>query len=557
MIKVRHLESKDFVKPINKYNLHIKFEVISGKLNEVYLVYWKRFNESSTMTIRMRNFSLDNTSPYYETVVCSQENIRYLNYYFLIKTADETLYYTRNHVSKVLPNVFFEYQFINQSDFLDTPIWAEGRIGYQIFLDRFYRSEDREESSKYELWTEKPNRTNVFGGDIQGLIAKLPYLKDLGVSIIILMPLFKAHSNHKYDTIDYFVIDPNYGSIEDLLEFVEKSHEIGISVILDGVFNHIGYYSDIFQNVLRLREKSKYYQWFHILNNQEELEYISVGDYKWMPKLNYTSKEVQDYIIGVAKHWISIANIDGWRLDVFDELDEMFRYKLTRELKADKPDVLIIGETWHDGSDYLNNNQADSVMNYLYRKNVLDFFIESKISSHEFKSNYEWLMFRYPKYTRNVLYNLLGSHDTTRIMTLAKNNLEKVKLAYAFLLLTPGIPVIYYGDEIGLTGENDPLCRGTMNWDIKRSSLRDQIKELAQLRNESLALRLGDLSHVYIHDDIYSFIRKYESEEYLILFNNTDKDVLIYLDQVHLLKNQEIDHILVKKTDYKVIKICE
>lgn len=248
-----------------------------------------------------------------------------------------------------------------------------------------------------------------------------------------------------------------------------------------------------------------------------------------MPKLNYQSENLRTFIKKVALYWIKEADIDGWRFDVYDEIDENFRIELATHLKKFKADVLLIGETWGEGSSYLNNNEVHSVMNYLYRDNIINFFIDNKIDNSKFQERVESLMFRYPKPSHNVLYNLLGSHDTKRIVTVANNDFKKIELAYAFLLTTPGMPVIYYGDEVGINGDNDPDCRKTMNWDLIGNEFYQTIKRLISIRNGSKALLYGSLKHVDIDKSLYSFMREYENDRYLIVFNNNDFEVIANL----------------------------
>ncbi|MFA7075933.1 MAG: glycoside hydrolase family 13 protein [Candidatus Izemoplasmatales bacterium] len=556
-IKLRHYESKDYISPLKLNQLQIKLEVICGSVKEIRIKYWKRFKDKDYIIKSMDNYSIESNSPYYEVVVESPENLRYLNYYFIVTVDDGEMFFSRDGLGFCEPIRFFEYQYINGLDCYKPLNSFEGRVGYQIFIDRFFRVESTKNIDGIVKWNSSPTRENFFGGNLRGVIQKLNYLKDLGVSVLIFMPIFKSISNHKYDTVDYLIVDPSYGSLDDLRELVRKAHDLDIKIILDGVFNHIGYYSDIFQNVLEKGVNSKYYNWF-IFNESdtlnEDLKYLAVGDYKWMPKLNYESLELREFIINVCKYWIDKCNIDGWRFDVFDEIPEIFRIELSKSLKEYKNDIFLIAETWHDGYELMANNQVDSVMNYLYRNCIIDYFIDRRINSIEFKNRLEWLKFRYPSYTENVLYNLLGSHDTTRIMTLANNNFDNILQAYVFLLTTPGMPVIYYGDELGMTGEVDPDCRKAMVWNEVGNKFNQEIKDLIRLRNNSLALKLGDIKH-FIIKGIFGYIRSYEKDVVIVLFNTLNEDTTVDLKNINYFDKYILEEVFVKKNGYEIINL--
>ena len=556
MIKVRHYESKEYVLPLQVNQIQIKFEILCGDVESVSIVYWKRFNEKNSQQLILENYAFDEKSPYYDVLISLEENLRYLKYYFVIKTNNNSYYYSKSGLSETIPNRPFEYQYLNSLDCHLVPDWVKGRIGYHIFPDRFFRNKN--DNDYLADWNELPDREKVYGGTLSGIKEKLPYLKEIGISLLILMPIFKATSNHKYDTVDYYEIDPNYGSKADLIALVEAAHQLDINVVLDGVFNHIGFYSPIFQDVIKNQKESKYFDWFIIEGKELDIDrfnYLAVGDYKWMPKLNYQSESLREYIIDVAKYWIDIAKIDGWRLDVFDEIPEEFRIEFSQALKKHQPEVFLISETWNDGFEYLKNNQVHSIMNYLYRDAILDFFIYEQIDVQCFTKKIEWLMFRYPSVLQQLLYNLLGSHDTPRIMTLANNDIQKVINAYTFLLTTPGLPVIYYGDELGMEGEGDPDCRRTFNWSQLGSEFHLMITGLLKMRNASLALKTGIMKHVQLKTGVYSYLRIHDNEAVLILYNTLNEEVVIDLSEKTDFKQYLPEVIRLKSKNYQIINL--
>lgn len=547
-IIARHYESKEYIYPIAINKIHVKLEVISGKVNNVKIKFWKRFAEDKIASVTMENFSYDSNSPYFEAVIEIHEQSRYLHYYFVLETDNSNLYLSRDGLNSQIPTRFFEFQYVNKSDVIETPEWIKGRIGYQIFVDRFNRVYVDEKGMDLLDWDSEPTRENIFGGNLRGVTAKLDYLKNLGISLIVFMPIFSATSNHKYDTLDYFKIDSNYGSNTDFKELVDKAHSLDIKIVLDGVFNHMGYYSKEFQDALMNGKNSKYYSWFNF-NSEDLSNYLAVGDYKWMPKLNYESEDLCDHVIKIGKYWIENYNIDGWRLDVFDEVEERFRNRFSSEIKRGNKETFLISETWHDGYELLASHQVHSVMNYLLRNDIIDYFIDQNISSSDFINKLNWLKFRYPKPLQSAMYNLLGSHDTIRIATRSKNNPHRLMLAYAFLFFSAGLPVIYYGDEVGMTGEVDPGCRKSMEWDKVGNDFYREIKKLIEIRNNNETIKFGDIKYLRIND-LIGFVRNYKNKKILILFNTLDIDKEVSLEEFQV----DNKH-LVEKHSYSIIEI--
>jgi len=547
-IVARHYESKEYIYPIATNKIHVKLEILCGKADKVSIKYWKRFRETEYKIVSMENFSMKSDSPYYEVVIDNHEQFRYLNYYFIIEKENEIYYLSKDFLTTTFPIRFFEYQYVNRNDIFQIPEWVKGRVGYQIFVDRFNKANVDINSSVFVDWKSEPTRENVFGGNLRGVIEKLDYLENLGISLIVFMPIFKAKSNHKYDTIDYFSIDPSYGSEKDLKELVEKAHQKDIKIILDGVFNHIGYYANEFQDAINKGEDSRYYSWFNF-DRKDITNYLAVGDYKWMPKLNYESDDLCEFIINVGKYWINRCDIDGWRLDVFDEIEERFRNRFSQEIRKTKIDVLLISETWHDGYELLASHQADSVMNYLFRDYVIGYFIDHKLTSVEFVGKLNWLKFRYPEPLMSGMYNLLGSHDTERIMNRSHGDIQSLLLAYAFLLFSQGMPIIYYGDEVGMTGEVDPGCRKAMEWNKIGNEMFTEIKNLIDIRNKSDVIKYGESRYLLI-GDIVGFIRTYKGERVMILFNTLDIDI-----EVSLVELQVDDTITVKRYSFEIVQL--
>ena len=349
-------------------------------------------------------------------------------------------------------------------------------------------------------------------------VEKLDYLMDLGVNTIYLTPIFKAASNHKYNTYDYFQIDPQFGTLETLKELVEKAHCKKIKVILDAVFNHSGVDFHPFKDVIRNGEDSEYRHWFDIKSFPVEIrndpDYATFGYYGYMPKLMTKNEEVKDYLINVAVYWIKEADIDGWRLDVADEIDHSFWRDFRKAVKEIKEDALIIGEVWYDSTSWLKGDQFDTVMNYEFHSVIEDFICNKSITGKEFGERMGFIrgLYKLPAY--NTLWNLIDSHDTPRFLHSADGDIDSLKLAVLLQLTLPGAPMIYYGDEVGMTGGKDPECRRGMFWDKGRQNtdMLKFYKSLISLRKENNALSSGDFMTIYDAEDIYGFRRTYDSE---------------------------------------------
>jgi glycosidase len=391
---------------------------------------------------------------------------------------------------------------------------------------------------------------------------KIPYLSELGVDAIYLTPILSSPSTHKYDTTDYYQIDPHFGDLETFKELVKRCHEKGIKVILDGVFDHCGYNFWAFQDVVKKGPKSRYVDWFDIysfpIKTRPRPTYETWGkDLWWMPRLMTENPDVRKYLLDVAVYWVKEAGIDGWRLDVAGELGHDFLRELRKAVKRVNPDAIIIGEIPHFASAWLQGDQCDSVMNYPFRLAVVDFFAKGTIDAEEFDARLAKLRMMYKETVNHVLYNLVGSHDTVRFLSLCTNKIERLMLTLIFQFTYPGMPAIYYGDERGMTGGPDPDCRRTMDWgELKGQKLRlfELYRKLIALRKEHLALRTGDFRTQFVDpkNNLYSYLRRSESQEILIVLNNSTKTRRVAIPSPRNWRGAVID--LLEGGKYQIIR---
>lgn len=398
--------------------------------------------------------------------------------------------------------------------------WVRDAIFYEIFPDRFANGDRSNDPPNSSTWGDAPTRENFFGGDLAGILAKLPYLADLGVTGLYLTPIFLAGTNHRYDTHDYLTVDPVLGAEPDLRELVTAAHARGIRVLLDGVFNHVGDGFWAFRDVVERGPSSPYRDWFDVRAfpiATDPLNYQTCGGTAYLPKLNTANPAVRDYIIEVARAWIERADIDGWRLDVpWKAAPELWR-DFRPAVKAAKGSAYLVGEIWHSWDGWFD--AFDGLMNYQLRSRLLDFCVLDSMDAEDLALETGALLARMADPT--LMLNLLGSHDTERLMTIAGGDVSRVILAMTALFTFPGVPMLYYGDEVGLEGANDPDCRRTMPWDGGggHEALRDAVRELARFRKDHSALRRGSWEVVATYNRVLVFARRHGADAVLIILN--------------------------------------
>ncbi len=459
---------------------------------------------------------------------------------------------------------------------LYTPEFIRGGIMYQIFPDRFARSGKPHEGVPSdrimrENWSDTPfykpddkgvvRNNDYFGGDLQGIIEKLPYIKSLGVTVIYLNPIFEAHENHRYNTANYEKIDPLLGTEEDFKELCEKAKEMGINVILDGVFSHTGADSIYFNkfgrygdNTGAYRDKnSPYFPWYSFTGYPDKYE--SWWGITTLPNVNENNEQYTNYICGdggILQKWIKLGAC-GWRLDVADELPDEFLDNLNKAVKAMGEDKIIYGEVWEDASNkesygvrrrYLTGGQLDSVMNYPFKEAILNYVKYS--DANAFRDGILTIMDHYPKPSIDMLMNFLSTHDTERALTRlggeevgwhdkdwqSERYLDEQQYLYGLTLLKcamvlqfflPGIPSIYYGDEAGMEGYRDPFNRRCYPWGKENLDLIEFTKQLSAVRKGTRAFEQGDLRFIEVTDKHVVFARcdKITREAAIIYLNKS------------------------------------
>jgi len=463
---------------------------------------------------------------------------RRCKYLFDLSHASEEIYYCEDgfqYSKKDALITAFNFPFLHEIDVFSPPKWVSKTVWYQIFPERFGNGDEKLNPKGVMKWGEEPTRNNFFGGDFQGIIDHVDHLVDLGITGIYMTPIFKAHSNHKYDTIDYMELDPQFGTKETFKKMIQILHKNNIRIMLDAVFNHSGEHFEPFVELKKEGENSKYKDWFFVksfpITYTPRPNYDCFGFFGQMPKLNTSNKEVKDYLLKVVEYWTKEFDIDGWRLDVANEIDHSFWREFRNHVKTINPDIFILGEVWSNGSKWLLGDQFDSIMNYPLQKAVLQFFCSDNTLPSTFAEKITKLRHWYSENVNKVQFNLLSSHDTARIFTECKNNADIFKLISTFHFTYIGTPCIYYGDEIAMTGKNDPDCRKCMEWDKAKQnkSVYQFMKKLIAIRKKYTEIFEGDFRLIDANDKDNSliYLRNSKSQSALVIINKNNEKLVL------------------------------
>lgn len=406
----------------------------------------------------------------------------------------------------------------------EKPQWARGCVGYQIFPDRFHRV-DVPGEEPVEPWG-SPRVANEyrFGGNLKGILEAVPYLRELGVGVVYMTPIFLSDTSHRYNTFDYYQIDPLLGSLEDLRTLADALHAGGIRIVLDGVFNHCGLGFAPFQDALQNGRDSRYADWF-FFGEQYPCGYMTFGE-KWayMPKLNMQNPDCAAYFLNVGRYWLREAHVDGWRLDVSPEVWPDFWRQFRRAVLDENPDAILIAECWDDSREWCSiGDMFDGTMHYVLSDAIWGFFAEGRTDLAQFDAEVNRAMMLYPQEVQNSMWNFLSSHDTARMLTRCGNQTRKMRAAAFFQMTHPGVPVIYYGDELGMRGGPDPDCRRCMTWErVPSSRMLAYYRRLTQMRGSLRVLREGTLiTHEVGGDGLYAYLRRTEDALALCVLNTS------------------------------------
>lgn len=544
----------------------------------VMVLFRTGFKERFLKMVRSRE---DDYAVYYSTVYSAKfVGVHYYYFTFTMHGQRHFIKKTDAHKGAIGEGGLFQLTIYDEN--YKTPSFLKGGIMYQIFPDRFCRSGKVHENVPSDRvlrddWGGTPYykpdanghvwNNDYFGGDLDGIRSKLEYLHELGVTCIYLNPIFESHENHHYNTADYRKVDPLLGTNEDFRKLCEEAEEYGISVILDGVFSHTGADSIYFNKFGRYQtvgaynsKESPYYPWYTFYEYPDSYE--AWWGIDTLPNVRENNSQYTEYICGddgVLDYWISLGAA-GYRLDVADELPDEFLDNLNKCVKKHGDEKIVIGEVWEDASNkesygvkrrYLLGSQLDSVMNYPFKQAVLDYVKGG--DPKQFRDRIMTIVENYPKPSIDVLMNFVSTHDVERaINNLGGENCDNkskewqaeryltpeqyqkgknmLKCAMALIYFLPGVPSIYYGDEVGMQGYKDPFNRRCFPWGNEDKDMLDFVKQLGVIRRSSKIFRDGSIKFLSIKDDVISFarIRKKNNKAVVVFINRSNRKQPIY-----------------------------
>ncbi len=528
---IYHRPESEYAYALDEHTLRIVLRVSAGdEIEKAELLYNNKYDFTKRRSAaELKRYASDGVFSYFVADV-SLSDVRFA-YIFRLKSKGKTFYYSESGLSgeydfSLAYYDFFQFPYINPSDVVKRVPWTESAVFYQIFIDRFRRGDfQKDDSYITQKWEEIPKAKSYAGGDLKGITEKLDYLLETGVNALYLTPVFSADSNHKYNVTSYSIVDPMFGTNDDLCDLLDAAHERNMKVVLDTVFNHCAVTHKYFADVLEKGKASRYHDWFMIRGDFPDMErcnYERFADCKYMPKWNTNNPQVREYLIGIAVAYLQMG-FDGLRLDVADEVAHTFWRELRLAVKAVKKDALLIGEVWHENTHYLRGDEFDGVMNYRVHKAFTDYFALRKITAQEAADRLNRILMQNFEQVNGMMLNFLDNHDTPRFLRFAGGEKERLLSALCALVTFPGMPCIFYGTELPLDGGGDPDCRRTFDWTFasQDGEYFKRYKEILALKREK-CLQAGSVQ-ICAENGLLSIVRECGGERVAAKFNQSGK----------------------------------
>lgn len=541
---ILHIPMSEYCHGLDETHIVYRLRSARGDLKRVTLYYGDtacRVTPIVFTPVAMALAASDLYHDYWEVIVDSPYDRVY--YYFEMDDGSQTkLYYGDIFTDHLVDDrsQYFKLPFNHRADIARVPGWVHDAVVYNIFPDSF--------ATAHEYISRKPTKREhcgktvqgKLGGTLRGISENVDHLKDMGINCVYINPIFAAGEYHKYDLLDYFHADPCFGGDGAFREMVAALHANGIRVIIDGVFNHCGWYFFAFDDVVKNQERSKYCDWFYRLRFPVERPsspecdptYACFAYERMMPKLNTANPEVRDYFCRVGRYWIEEFGIDGWRLDVASEVDDGFWRAFRKAVKEVNPDALLIGEVWESAGHWLSGDMFDSTMNYDFRKHCGLFFAEGSIDAADFSGRVTNMLMRYRVQTVPAQLNLLDSHDVSRFLSLCHGDTAKYKLAVLFMMTFVGMPTVFYGDEMGIQGTMEEEYRQPMPWNGGDPALYRFFRKAIGMRRELAPLRRGDFHMVLAErgSGLIQFTRRLDQQTVTVCINRGPEETLPAVD---------------------------
>ncbi len=550
---ILHIPMSEYAFGLDDHRVSIRLRTGRDDIASCTLFYGDRASRNNPVDffpVPMTKVAFSSLFDYYEAeFTCPYTRILY--YFSLSDKEGETiLYYGDAFEREESQNRsdYFQLPYNHRADRAEVPSWAKDAIVYNIFPDSFASCRGFISSCPSSLLYEGKECKGKLGGKLKGILENLDYIESLGFNTIYLNPIFVAGEYHKYDLIDYYHIDPVFGSDEEFKALVNEIHRRNMKIIIDGVFNHCGWHFFAFEDVVKKGRASRYWSWFHRLQEpltvpsswEEYPCYECFGYERMMPKLALDNREVQDYFLAVGRYWVENYDIDGWRLDVASEVCDFFWIRFREEVKAIRKDCLLIGEVWESAGHWLDGKMFDSTMNYDLRRSALRFFAREDVDAEAFNSSVTAMVMRYRTPMLYAQLNLLDSHDVSRFLSECGGDRRKMSLAVVFLMTFIGMPCVFYGDEKGAEGMEEKDYRRPMPWKAKEDSLFLLYKELIALRRREKALREGRFQAESIQDkDVYIYRRRTEESAIKVILNRSPREYSIRVENILMSRGYE------------------
>ncbi|WP_099469037.1 glycoside hydrolase family 13 protein [Konateibacter massiliensis] len=523
----------------NKLTIRIRTE--KENLSSCILYYGDRASNTTPVMFQqvpMDVIARDEYFDYYE--VSFTTPYKRVCYYFKLENELEWTYFYSDRFTKEQADFnldgvilegrseYYQYPYILKNEIPDVPGWFKNAVVYNIFPDSFASGKKIPPKDKKEIVLENGTVCKSrLGGTINGILENLDYIQEIGFTCIYLNPIFTAGEYHKYDTLDYYHIDPCLGTDEEFKNLVNEIHKRKMRIVIDGVFNHSSWQFFAFEDVIEKGRESKYFDWFYELelpvirpqSGKEIPGYACFAYEPKMPKLNTSNEEVQKYFAEVGAYWLREYQVDGWRLDVANEIDRDFWRVFRKAVKKENKEAILIGEVWENAQTWLRGDAFDSTMNYEFRRICRDYLINDNNNGLALAEQLEQMRLRYPTNIVRGQLNLLDSHDVPRFLSLCRGDEGKWKLACILLMLFEGVPSLFYGDEQGICGITENEYRNPMVWG-QNPKLCVFVQRLIEIRKEYIDENTSyEVLWEQTNQNIFAFVRKSAKGRLLILFN--------------------------------------
>lgn len=518
-----HNPQSEYAFPVSRDKAVIRFRAAVGDLKKVEIAVKLKYSEKPICTMPMKKRFSDSLFDYYEIEIDTSRGRR-VYYFIATDLSGNTVYYieTGAIAPKDLADSYFPHfqiPFVSDSDILSVPDKFRNATVYQIFPDRFYTVKPKLD------WKKRPAGMDVFGGELYGAAEKLDYIRALGMNTVYITPINPSHTSHHYDVEDYYHVSDELGGDAAFKAFVEKAHSLGINVILDGVFNHCSALHPMFRDVAEKGRASEFYDWFLIDGDKPDFKKCNYQTFAWnvayMPKFNCDNPKVAEFVADVSVHWIKSFGVDAWRLDVGDDVAPALWRHVRAAVKAADPNAIMIGENWMNPRATLGGDVFDGVMNYGFARAVRDWLAFRKVDAFGAAERLVRNYLRTNSPSAKMMMNLIGSHDTHRFFSLCGENLFNHTAALCVMFFYDGMPTVYYGDELPMSGDADPDCRRGFDWSRTGGDTADTVRLLAEMRGAEKGGATMDISC----DNGVLIMKRIGATENVLCINATGDDI--------------------------------